>query len=429
MNSVILSGTASTDPDHNIRDYYWRNISGPNSYIIISAGNVNTTVTSLQEGIYEFELKVTDSGNLFSMDTVKVTVLPQPTNSCNQTRPIVNAQLTQIGSLSQARYFIAVASAGDKIFYAGGRTGQYGSWINLYTIDIFNTVTNTWSINSLSEARFDIGAIAAGNKIFFAGGRKDVNGNQTAVTSTVDIYDLSTNTWSVSNLSVPRSNLATATVGNKVFFAGGEPANGFSDKIDIYDLSTESWSSAYLSEPRTGISAVTLQNKVYFAGGSSYSSNTTGVSDHIDIYDNATSSWSVAKLLEGRMDLSATTVGNKIFWAGGETWPGLGVFTCGVEIFDVSTGTSTTNYLHNEIWWQYNSGQQAVVNNNKIAFCITPWSSPNFDIYDVNTNTWSIGVLPFVTTNSTIIKVNNSIYLAGGHVNGVLTNKVWKLEY
>ncbi len=426
MTNVTLDGTASTDPDNNIRDYFWRFISGPNSYNIISPGNVITVVTSLQQGTYEFELKVTDSGNLSSIDTTKVTVLPPSNYSCNSNRPIVNAQLTQIGSLSQSRYLIAIASAGDKVFYAGGMTGQYGSWINHSTIDIFNTVTNTWAIASLSEARFSIGAIAAGNKIFFAGGKKYANGNQTAFSSTVDIYDLNTNTWSVSNLSVPRSGVATATVGNKVLFAGGEPANGFSDAIDIYDLSTESWSTAYLSEPRIGISAVTLQNKVYFAGGSSY---TTGVSDHIDIYNNSTNSWSVAALQEGRMDLSATTVGNKIFWAGGETWPGLGVFTCGVEIFDVSTGTSTTNYLHNEIWWEYNSGQQAVVNNNKIAFCITPWNSPNFDIYDVNTNTWSIGVLPFVTTGSTIIKANNTIYLAGGSVNGVLTNKVWKLEY
>ncbi len=46
----------------------------------------------------------------------------------------------------------------------------------------------------------------------------------------------------------------------------------------------------------------------------------------------------------------------------------------------------------------------------------------NSDIYDVTTNTWSVAHL-------SIISVNNTVYLAGGKINGVLSDKVWKLEF
>ena len=77
------------------------------------------------------------------------------------------------------------------------------------------------------------------------------------------------NTWSVASLSEPRSEIAAATVGNKVFFAGGEKDLNYntSDRVDIYDITSNTWSTALLSEPRSFISAITANNKIYFAGG------------------------------------------------------------------------------------------------------------------------------------------------------------------
>jgi hypothetical protein len=426
--TAILDGSLSSDPDNNIRDYAWRSISGSNSNIIGSPTNVTTIVTFLQSGIYEFELKVTDTENLSSTDTVKVSATIDNCNGTN--RPVVNAQLTQIGSLSQARMDLAVTTDGNKIFYAGGRTNQNQIWTNYSTVDIYNTSTNTWSVASLSEARFFIGAIAVNNKVFFAGGLKYASGNQHIYSSTVDIYDINTNTWSVESLSIPRAKVAVATIGNKVIFAGGEPGdNAYSDRVDIYDLSTQSWSTASLSEPRDDISAVTSNNKVYFAGGSSYS--TYGVSNRIDIYDNSTNSWSQSILQEARMGISSIAIGNKIYWAGGVNWD-LGTFTCTVEIFDITNGTSTFSNLHKETWFYYNAGQQAVINNsNKIGFCGTPWAYDKFDIYDLNSNTWSIGKLPSSFQNCCFIKANNKIYMAGGYdvSAGGLSNKVWSLNF
>jgi len=79
VNTVILDGSCSTDPDNNITSYAWTKISGPSSFNITNA--VQTSVTSLTEGTYLFELKVTDAGGLFSKDTVRIIVnevLPPP---------------------------------------------------------------------------------------------------------------------------------------------------------------------------------------------------------------------------------------------------------------------------------------------------------------------------------------------------------------
>ena len=76
-NTVTLDGSASTDPDNNITSYAWTKISGPSSFNIANASTAQTQITNLVEGTYQFELKVTDAGVLFSKDTVQVIVMSQ----------------------------------------------------------------------------------------------------------------------------------------------------------------------------------------------------------------------------------------------------------------------------------------------------------------------------------------------------------------
>ena len=75
-DTVTLDGSCSTDPDNNITSYSWTKITGPSSFSIANTNVVTTQVSNLTEGVYQFELKVTDAGGLFSKDTVQVTVQP-----------------------------------------------------------------------------------------------------------------------------------------------------------------------------------------------------------------------------------------------------------------------------------------------------------------------------------------------------------------
>jgi hypothetical protein len=76
------------------------------------------------------------------------------------------------------------------------------------------------------------------------------------------------------------------------------------------------------------------------------------------------------------------------------------------------------------------SSVKTLVKDDKIIFYGTDKvDTQKFDIYDIATNTWSIGVMPINISGASIISVNNVIYLAGAYVNGVLSDKVWKLEF
>jgi hypothetical protein len=423
-NSVTFNASGSTDPDNNIVSYVWIKISGPSPGNIINANAVQTQVINLVQGNYQFELRVTDAGGLFSMDTVQVKVNPAvTTGACdNSNRPQVNASLIPFGSLSEVSAGATVASAGNKIVFAGAELSGWPQSYGSSRVEIYDIITGTWSTAQLSERRSGIAAIAAGNKIFFAGGRLG-DGAVDRYFSTVDIYDVLTNTWSVGSLSEPRCYIAAATIGTKVFFAGGEKDVNYntSTKVDIYDLSANTWSTAALSAPRANISAVTVNGKIYFAGGTSQN-RTYSPSDKIDIYDNASGSWSVSSLRGSMGLLAGIAVADNIYWAQ----------DCVVETKNVNSGSSSLSYLFKSgASWIIDNGQNIVLKDGRlVCFRHNDAIPDKFDIYDIATHTWSIGVLPQpVPKWASIISVNNTIYVAGGAIDGVLSNQVWKLEF
>ena len=84
-NSVALSGSGS-DPDGTISSYQWSKISGPSGYSIANPGSANTSITGLVQGVYQFQLKVTDNGGATGNDTIQVTV-----NAAPNQPPVANA--------------------------------------------------------------------------------------------------------------------------------------------------------------------------------------------------------------------------------------------------------------------------------------------------------------------------------------------------
>src|SRR6478672_3189554 len=60
-DSVLLDGSGSHDDDGPIVKYEWTKIAGPSTFIILHANAMQTQVTNLIEGVYGFELKVSDA--------------------------------------------------------------------------------------------------------------------------------------------------------------------------------------------------------------------------------------------------------------------------------------------------------------------------------------------------------------------------------
>lgn len=526
VNTVTLDGSGSTDPDNNITSYAWTKISGPSSFNIANANTVQTPVTNLTQGVYLFELKVTDAGGLFSKDTMQVIVNPaSPTNlspianagtdisvnydlqTCSfipatvtlngsastdpdgtivtyfwtQTggqagtitnpdavistiidipfsgsysieltvtdnlgaidkdtvllnivginRPAIPAQLQPFGTLSQTRWSVSIAAAGNKILFAGGYI--VGLSTPSSRVDIYDIVSNTWTTAELSQPRSGMAVTVLGNKIFFGGGYID---SYNTLSSRIDIYDVISGIWSTAELSLARVWLTAAQAGNKVLFAGGFyqiTGQGdflFSNKVDIYDASANSWSTSSLSQARGAFTATTVGNKIYFAGGITlFNPNDIEATTQIDIFDAISGSWSTSSLSEAKGDHAAISVNNKIYWAGGKpaTQPIYPYVSNLVEIRDVNTPSSLFACL-----FQPNASLQAVLKDNKIVFFTGEGAIQNkFDIYDITTNAWSIGALNHNIFSAAIISVNNTIYVAGGYINGVLSNQVWKLNF
>ena len=74
MASAKLDWTVS-GADHKLKGVYWNKISGPDTWAIDTKSNRDSaTAYWLEEGIYEFELTVTDSLGQMDKDTVRVTV-------------------------------------------------------------------------------------------------------------------------------------------------------------------------------------------------------------------------------------------------------------------------------------------------------------------------------------------------------------------
>jgi len=476
-NTVTLDGSASSDPDNNITDYTWKKISGPSaSFSIDNARAVQTQITNLITGIYQFELMVMDAGGLASGDTVLINVGSLTNGSCPPAnRPFINVQLTPLGTLSiprssssnilsgtkmlfaggsvpaglgghslstridiydfstqnwstaelsQARIGMTTAAAGNKILFAGGEMLPGVTKSN--RVDIYDFLTNTWSTAGLSFARSGMKAAVLGNKIFFADG--EIPGS--VIPTRVDIYDASTNTWSTTELSEPRGGIAIGTLGNKVFFAGGYSKSGLSSRIDVYDNSNNSWTTATLSEARSFITATTAENKIFFAGGY----NVDAVSSAVDVYDNGTGSWSASYLTEPKLNMYNIFKNGKIFWAGGEyshdhnnNEP---VYTCQVEIKDINTLSSSVAYL---AYPWIGSGGRTVCINNKIGFL----RAENFDIYDQSANSWSVGIWPHgvvaesLISSASVLNTSNAFYIAGSvdRIGHSFPDKVWKVEF
>lgn len=425
VNTKMLDGSSSSDPDNNIISYQWTKISGPSSFNITNQNAVQTQVTSLIAGTYQFQLKVTDAAGLFSKDTVQVIVVSQNSACDIDSRAVIQAHLVPLGKLSIGRQNMVTAAVNNKVLFVGGSVfGADNTGSSTRRVDIYDINSNSWSTKDLGPFptwRFDMGISSADNKIFIAGGGF---WGDDLYTNEVDVYNATDNSWSSTSLSEARTASTGVSAGNNVFFAGGYSYPYWSNKVDIFNNVTNTWTTATLSEYRGYLSAVTAYNKVYFAGGEKNDGQFVP-SNRIDEYDMLTNSWSTSTLQEARSNMAAIAVGNKVFWAGGQH-SNFGVSGT-VEIRDVVSGATSFACIIPKALFG------AVLKYDNIIFFTGGGSDPrdgsHFDIYNLSTDTWYTGLLDKSITGAAIISVNNVIYVAGGIVNGVGSDQVWKLEF
>jgi hypothetical protein len=75
VDSIKLTAVGS-DADGNVIGYLWSEISGPGKATIVYTGAASTSVRDLKEGLYLFQVMVTDDEGATGLDTVSVKVNP-----------------------------------------------------------------------------------------------------------------------------------------------------------------------------------------------------------------------------------------------------------------------------------------------------------------------------------------------------------------
>lgn len=414
-NSVNLDGSSSSDPDNNIIAYKWKKNSGPDSYNIANDTSVKTQLSNLVEGVYQFELKVTDAGGLSAIDNVQITVIGNNGYSstdcgyywvCLNVPTAVSTMYGSNGDFYQA--YGASAATKDKVYFAGG-SDDFSPYGGSYTDGIeYDPAKNSIRNFSLSVARSFLAGASAGNKILFAGGEETSNYTNHPVYNTVDIYDEQTLTQTTATLSEARSHLAVVSLGTKAFFIGGKTQNGFSDKMDIYKSDDNSWQVITLPQQRGYAGAAIIGSKIYIAGGK----NNSGNLRTIDIYDIETGLWSSMEAPNEHQIASVAAVNNKLIVAGGD-----GKNNKAADIYNTSTMQWTTIQLSDSRFYM-----TVAAADNKVVFLGGAFNfsgvyfsieSGAIDVYDDNTGQWYAGLVSPNVSGTLAASVGTQIIYTG----------------
>ncbi len=139
-------------------------------------------------------------------------------------------------TLSQARCMAEATTVGNKVVIAGGMTAYFDHPTNV--VDIYDAMTDTWTTDTLSIARMSAGAATINGKAYFAGGGSFASGAVLSdFSDVIDIYDPVSDTWTVDYLSQPVASHSVIAIGNHLLVAGGKTDGSLRVKtVEILDL-------------------------------------------------------------------------------------------------------------------------------------------------------------------------------------------------
>ncbi|MCG2726473.1 MAG: fibronectin type III domain-containing protein, partial [Elusimicrobia bacterium] len=196
-----------------------------------------------------------------------------------------------------ARYYLAAAAVGGKIYAIGGYGPKNAN-------EEYDPVANDWTIKAdMPTARNNLAAAAAGGKLYAIGGSGGIN----------EEYDPAANTWTTKAvMPVARSQLSAVTVGGKIYAIGGDTATD--KENEEYDPAADTWTTkAVMPTGRIRFAAVAIGGRIYAIGGlgGTYKEN--------EEYDTVANVWTTkAEMPTGRYGLAAAAVSGKIYVIGGE---------------------------------------------------------------------------------------------------------------
>ena len=252
----------------------------------------------------------------------------------------------------------------------------------------------------MPSGRFEHEAAVAGGKLYVFTGYPKMG--------SIDEYNPATNTWA-SKSAMPAGqedrNVAAASLGGKIYVAGGKHRND----LRVYDPDTDSWEiKSQLPAGREAAGGVALGGKFYVVGGKSGST----AESTVQCYDPATNSWSTkANMPTARFFASTGAVGGKIYVVGGEVAGGV---TNKVEVYDPVNDSweSLGNFP-----WSFNRGAAASAMGK--LYVAGGWNGASHSAgvweYDPGTDTWtSKAHMPNTRNDLAMAGSDYQLFVTGG---------------
>jgi N-acetylneuraminic acid mutarotase len=135
----------------------------------------------------------------------------------------------------------------------------------------YNPATDKWTSASRPTSGHAGGAAGViGGKFYLASGEDLSLGQSVLTTGVLEVYNPATNTWTTkAPMPNPRSFVASAVLGQKLYVAGGEPWGGSPvGSLNVYDPATNSWATrAPLPLGRSDAAGAAANGQFFVMGG------------------------------------------------------------------------------------------------------------------------------------------------------------------
>lgn len=197
-------------------------------------------------------------------------------------------------SVPTARHGLGLAVVGGRIYAIGGyKEGSDALAVN----EEYNPTTDSWVTKApMPTPRSYFGIAVWANKIYIIGGEYYPGGSYFKETNRNEVYDPSTDRWTVlTPMPTNRSGLSANVVNDSIYLIGGRQTNqGGNDKNEMYNPLLDQWiEKAPLPTLAPDHASAVLDGKIYILGGSSGSTEL----DLNQIYDPANNTWSYGTII------------------------------------------------------------------------------------------------------------------------------------
>lgn len=223
------------------------------------------------------------------------------------------------------------------LYMCGGHQGPEHTYPKESFTNHFNVYdkrTNTWrELAPRPVMAHGYQLAAAGNYIYAFGGFtfSDAHKPGWKSISTIDRYDIRTNAWTtIGKLSTPRSSNVAVTIGEKVYLVGGwdstpkapnDYEGTFQSSIDIFDLKTETISIAPYKMPnplRRAFTGIAYKDQILLVGGLGVGSSHFELVSNVTLMDPETGiATELPPLPFATFAPAAETIGDELFVFGG----------------------------------------------------------------------------------------------------------------